>query len=77
MRTSITSAFYSLAHMALGEPTIAFESLGRSYERHDQALLVLIAVPRGFDPVLDSFREDPRFHEFVKKMGLDVNARRD
>ncbi len=73
----VPPVFFTLAYIALGEWDRAFEWLERAYEEHDPFLLMIIAIPPGFDTDADSFREDPRFHAFVKKMGLEDVERRD
>lgn len=67
----IQPGFFAIAYIGLGEWDRAFEWLERAYEEHDQTLLSIISLPRGFDTNLDSLRADPRFHALVKKMGLE------
>lgn len=60
------SYFYTaVAHAALDEKDQAFEWLERAYEERN--LVVWLKV----EPLLDNLRDDPRFVELLKKMGLE------
>ena len=52
-------------HAALGEKDKAFAALNKAYENRE-AFLVLLKV----DPRLDPLRDDPRFSELLRKVGL-------
>ena len=58
---------YALAsvHSRLGEKDAAFEALERGYQVRDRAMVYLNVNPR-FDPL----RDDPRFHDLVRRMRL-------
>jgi hypothetical protein len=49
----------------LGDKEQAFEYLNRSFERREWRILLL-----NIDPPLDSLRDDPRFDELVRRVGL-------
>lgn len=60
-----SSADVSEVHTALGDKDQAFAELEKSYRNRDwfrQRLKV--------DPFMDSLRDDPRFAEMVKRIGL-------
>jgi hypothetical protein len=50
---------------ALGDRDAAFEWLNRAYEQRDVQLVSLKT-----DPSLDGLRQDPRFADLVKRVGL-------
>ncbi len=52
-------------YIALGDNDQAFQWLERDYEDRDQAIMYL-----NVDPFSDPLRSDPRFAEFVRKVGL-------
>ena len=58
---------YSLAgiHGVLGNPDSAFDCLNKAFEQHDVQLVSLKV-----DPLVDSIRQDHRFHELVNRVGL-------
>jgi Flp pilus assembly protein TadD len=51
--------------VALGDKEAAFSSLNKAYEEHDLQLQFL-KVDQSYDPL----REDPRFQELLRKIGL-------
>ena len=55
----------ALVYAALGEKDEAFEWLEKSYQKHEESLCSM-----GIDPKFDSIRDDPRFKEILKKIGL-------
>lgn len=55
----------ALVFAAIGEKEIAFEWLEKSYQRHEESLCSI-----GIDPKFDILRDDPRFKELIKKIGL-------
>ena len=62
-----TRTFYSVAafHAALGEKDKAFAALNKSYEDREAPLTRL-----NIDPLLDPLRDDPRFQELLRRVGL-------
>ncbi|MGH7452835.1 MAG: tetratricopeptide repeat protein, partial [bacterium] len=55
-----------LAFTALGEIDLAFEQLGKAYEKRLPYLVFLKALPQ-----FDALRSDPRYFGLLKKIGLD------
>ena len=55
----------ALVYTALGERNLAFEWLEKSYEKHEESLCSI-----GVDHKFDSLRDDPRFTDMMKKIGL-------
>lgn len=55
----------AVLYAALGERDRAFASLERAYTAHDLQLQFL-----GADPQFDSLREDPRFKDLMRRVGL-------
>ena len=56
---------YALVYTALGDKDAAFEWLNRAYDERDiQAAYVNV------NPFYDSLRDDPRFAQFVERLGL-------
>jgi len=55
----------ALVYTALGEKETAFAWLEKSYQKHEESLCSM-----GIDPKFDSIRDDPRFKEIMKKIGL-------
>ena len=56
----------SVAHLGLGERDQAFECLNRALDTRSSWPVLLIRS----DPRLDPVREDPRFGQFMRRMGL-------
>ncbi len=56
----------ALVYAALGENDLAFEWLGKSYQRREEAILSLKV-----DPKMDGLRSDPRFTALLKKIGVE------
>ena len=52
-------------HIGLGENGRAIESLEKSYEEHSHWLIYL-----RIDPSMDGLREDPRFQDLLRRVGL-------
>jgi DNA-binding winged helix-turn-helix (wHTH) protein/TolB-like protein/Tfp pilus assembly protein PilF len=50
----------------LGDKEQAFEYLNRAFEKHQMQMVMLNA-----EPALDSLRDDPRFAELVRRVGLN------
>jgi len=59
----------ALVYAALGETDEAFEWLEKSYQKHEESLCSI-----GIDPKFDSIRDDPRFNEILKKVGLSTKS---
>ena len=64
-REYVSSYLIAEIYVALGEKEAAFKSLDKAYDERSIDL-VLAKV----DPRLDPLREDPRFAELVKRVGL-------
>jgi TolB-like protein/Flp pilus assembly protein TadD len=58
--------FSATAFTALGEKDKAFEALNKSFENHEIALVQFL----NNDPRLDSLRDDPRFHDLMRRIGF-------
>ncbi|MDQ1639785.1 MAG: eukaryotic-like serine/threonine-protein kinase [Pyrinomonadaceae bacterium] len=61
----ISNYWLAIAYAALGEKDAAFAELEKAYQTHDwffQRLKV--------DPFMDPLRDDPRFNDLVKRIGL-------
>lgn len=65
-RDYVPASLFALVHSALGETDEAFEYLELALRERDSAL-VFIRVEPAFQPL----RSDPRFAEFLNRMGLD------
>jgi DNA-binding winged helix-turn-helix (wHTH) protein/TolB-like protein/Flp pilus assembly protein TadD len=61
----VSPAIIAVIYAGLGEKDRAFEWLEKAYQGRDM-LLVLLKV----EPIFDKLRDDPRFTELLKKMGL-------
>ncbi|HEY5966901.1 MAG TPA: adenylate/guanylate cyclase domain-containing protein [Chitinophagaceae bacterium] len=59
----------ALVYVALGETDEAFEWLEKSFHKHEESLCSI-----GIDPKFDSIRDDPRFNELLKKVGLSSKS---
>jgi tetratricopeptide (TPR) repeat protein len=55
----------AVEHAKVGHKDRAFEYLEKSYQRHESWINLLKV-----EPGLDSLRDDPRFDELVKRVGL-------
>ncbi len=55
----------AIVYTALGEKEEALEWLEKSYEKHEESLCSM-----GIDPKFDPIRDEPRFKEIMKKIGL-------
>ncbi len=56
---------FAKIHAALGENDLAFEWFGKAYQQRDSALSHILT-----DESVDCIRDDPRFDELLKKIGL-------
>jgi TolB-like protein/Tfp pilus assembly protein PilF len=63
---NLPSYFLAVSFTALGEKDKAFEALNKSYEDHEISLVQLL----NNDPRLDPLRDDPRFHDLMKRIGF-------
>jgi len=59
------SAPIASVYAALDEPDLAFEWLERAYQERSR-LLVYLTI----DPIWDRIRDDPRFADLVRRVGL-------
>jgi hypothetical protein len=59
----------ALVYAALGETDEAFEWLEKSFQKHEESLCSI-----GIDSKFDSIRDDPRFNEILKKVGLSSKS---
>ena len=64
-RKYVASHFFAGIHIGLGEIDRALEYLEKSYEEHSHWLIYL-----HMDPSMDDLRNDPRFQDLVKRVGL-------
>jgi len=64
-RKYVASHFFAGIHIGLGENNRALEYLEKSYEEHSHWLIYL-----HMDPSMDDLRNDPRFQDLVKRVGL-------
>lgn len=61
----VSPAFVGLAYMGLGDTDAEFAWFAKGYEDRSELLLWLPV-----DPMFDAQRDDPRFRELVKKVGV-------
>jgi TolB-like protein/Tfp pilus assembly protein PilF len=61
----VSLAELALLHAGLGETEPAFSALERAYSEHDPQLQFL-----GTEPHYDSLRDDPRFDDLLRRIGL-------
>ena len=61
----VSNYWMAVVHVALGEKDAAFAELEKAYQAHDWFLQRLKV-----DPFMDSLRNDPRFADLVKQVGL-------
>jgi TolB-like protein/Flp pilus assembly protein TadD len=61
------SYLQAVAFTALGEKDKAFEALNKSFEDHEISLVQLV----NNDQRIDSLRDDPRFHDLMKRIGFE------
>ena len=61
----ISPAALAVPYAALGDKQQAFSLLEKAYERRDMLLVLLKA-----DPMFDGLRDDPRFADLVRRVGL-------
>ncbi len=62
---NIPSYIIATFHAELGEKDKAFAELNKSYESREY-FMVLLRV----DPRFDSLRDDPRFQDLLRRVGL-------
>jgi TolB-like protein len=70
-RTYIASYNIAAVYSVLGQPDTAFTWLERAYSAHDTWLIFLTS-----DPYWDPLRDDPRFKDLVRRVGLPVGETR-
>jgi tetratricopeptide (TPR) repeat protein len=61
----VSPAELSILYVGLGDREEAFESLQRAYEAHDPQMQYLC-----IDPHRNSLRDDPRFQDLLRRVGL-------
>jgi serine/threonine-protein kinase len=61
----IAPYFFAGIHIGLGENERAIEYLEKSYEEHSHWLIYL-----HIDPSMDGLRQDPRFQDLLRRVGL-------
>jgi hypothetical protein len=57
---------FAVAYFCVGESDKGFEWLGRSYSRKERSLLYIKLSPQ-----LDDVRDDPKYLDLLKRLGLD------
>ena len=65
-RTGISQVSISTAYLYLGDKDRAFEVLEKAYQEREGGLIYLNVAPR-WDPL----RDDPRFHDLLRRMNLE------
>ena len=63
--------FFAGIHIGLGENDRAIEYLEKSYEEHSHWLIYL-----HMDPSMDGLRDDPRFQDLLRRVGLPISENR-
>jgi serine/threonine protein kinase/Tfp pilus assembly protein PilF len=61
----VATYFFAGIHIGLGENDRAIECLEKSYEEHSHWLIYL-----HIDPSMDGLRDDRRFHDLLRRVGL-------
>jgi len=64
-RKYVAPYFFAGIHIGLGENDRAIECLEKSYEEHSHWLIYL-----HIDPSMDGLRDDPRFQNLLRRVGL-------
>jgi TolB-like protein/Tfp pilus assembly protein PilF len=64
--------FFAGIYVGLGETDHAIEYLEKSYEEHSHWLIYL-----HLDPGMDSLRDDPRFQDLLRRVGLPAEGAKD
>jgi serine/threonine protein kinase/tetratricopeptide (TPR) repeat protein len=67
----VASYFFAGIHIGLGETDLAIEYLEKSYEEHSHWLIYL-----HLDPSMDNLRDDKRFQDLLKRIGLPEQTKR-
>jgi hypothetical protein len=68
-RELVPPVHVAIAYAGIGDLTQAFEWLNRGIDQKD------IYIPENFsDPLLDPLRQDPRFEQVLKRMGLSQQS---
>ena len=73
-RQKLGGWYYQLAvvHAYRGEIDAAFDALNEAYEKRDSGTTLILG-----DAHLDNLRGDPRFEEFVERLGIRLHKRSD
>ena len=61
---------FAQVYAYLGEKDQAFEQLEKAYEEHDVGLTQFNGIA-GTNPAFDSIRDDPRFHDLLRRLNLE------
>ena len=61
--------FFAGIYIGLGENDRAMDYLEKSYEEHSHWLIYL-----HIDPSMDGLRDDPRFYDLLRRVGLPALA---
>ena len=64
-RKYVASHFFAGIYIGLGENDRALEYLEKSYDEHSHWLIYL-----HMDPSMDDLRNDPRFQDLLRRVGL-------
>ena len=65
MQKYVAAYFFAGIHVGLGENDRAIEYLEKSYQEHSHWLIYL-----HMDPSMDGLRDDPRFQDLLRRVGL-------
>ena len=63
--TYVPNYWVAVAYAALGDKDKAFSELEKAYQSHDRWIFRI-----KIDPFMDPLRDDPRFADLVKRIGL-------
>ena len=66
-RRRVSPTDFAILHTGLGQNDIALDYLEKGYQERDGRLIQLKV-----NPYYESLRSDPRFHNLLKRIGLDT-----